>query len=266
MRILQTKRLDHLGLVMGTLKEFNIINFIDKRLSNPQKHNITTGEAVAAMIINGLGFVSKPLSLTPQFFETKPLDLLFGRPIQAEELNRHRLGRALDELHQYGCELLFSQIATHLCSQINLDYSFTSLDTTSFTLSGAYQQDTDEYEIKLTHGYSKDHRPDLKQAMLELVTSQDGGIPLMMRCLDGNASDSKVFQTRCQHLLESFKQSEGPRYLVADSKLYHQDNKNNLAHIKFITRIPKTYQEEGKAIQASIASREWIAIDEQNKY
>lgn len=208
------------------------------------------------MIINGLGFVAKPLSLTPQFFETKPIDLLFGRAIQAEELNRHRLGRALDELHAYGCELLFSQIAAHICQQIKLDHSFTSLDTTSFSVSGAYQVDSDEYEIKLAYGYSKDHRPDLKQAMLELVTSQDGGIPLMMRCLDGNASDSKVFQTRCRGLIEAFKESEGPRYLVGDSKLYHQDNKDNLAAIKFITRIPKTYQEESKAIQASIASKE----------
>ncbi|OJW71511.1 MAG: hypothetical protein BGO68_04065 [Candidatus Amoebophilus sp. 36-38] len=266
MRILQTKRLDHLGLVMGTLKEFNIINFIDERLSNPQKHNITTGEAVAAMIINGLGFVSKPLSLTPQFFESKSLDILFGRDIEAEQLNRHRLGRALDEIYEYGCELLFSQIASHLCQQIKLDYSFTSLDTTSFSLSDNYEVDSDEYEIKVTHGYSKDHRPDLKQVMLELVTSQDGGIPLMMRCLDGNASDSKVFQKRCRELLDAFKQSEGPRYLIGDSKLYHSTNQECLAGIKFITRIPKTYQEEKKAIEASITSNQWVRLNEQNKY
>jgi hypothetical protein len=39
----------------------------------------------------------------------------------------------------------------------------------------------DETEIRITHGYSKDHRPDLKQAVLELVTSQDAGVPLMMK-------------------------------------------------------------------------------------
>lgn len=266
MHIIKTKRLDHLGLVMGTLREFKIIELIDQLLGVDQAYNISTGEAVAAMIINGLGFVSRPLSLTPLFFQSKALDVLFGRQIDPEQLNRHRLGRALDQIHQYGCEYLFSQIAVYLCQQIKLDQSFISLDTTTFTLTGNYLADSDEHEIKLTYGYSKDHRPDLKQAMLELVTSQDGGIPLMIRCLDGNASDSKVFQARCKQLIDAFKQSEGPRYLVGDSKLYHQDNKENLAAIKFITRIPKTYQEEAKAVSASLESNQWAKLDEQNQY
>lgn len=266
MDILKTKRLDHLGLVMGSLREFNIIDFIDEKLGNHHLEKVSPGEAIAAMIINGLGFVSRPLSLTPQFFETKALDLLFGRQIEAEDFNRHRLGRALDQVHQYGCELLFSQIATHICQKIKLDQTFTSLDTTTFSLSGEYDVDTDEQEIKITHGYSKDHRPDLKQVMLELVTSQDGGIPLIMKCLDGNASDNKVFQERCKQFLAAFKASEGPRYVVGDSKLYHKNNKENLASIKYITRIPSTYQEENKAIEVSTASNEWIKLDEHNQY
>ena len=31
------------------------------------------GEAVLALVLNGLGFVSRPLYLTPVFFETKPV-------------------------------------------------------------------------------------------------------------------------------------------------------------------------------------------------
>jgi len=36
MNILKTKRLDHLGLVMGGLQELNIIAFIDEKLGNHQ--------------------------------------------------------------------------------------------------------------------------------------------------------------------------------------------------------------------------------------
>jgi len=160
--------------------------------------------------------------LTPQFFETKALDLVFGHQIEAEDLNRHRLGRTLDRIHQYGCKLLFSQISSHICQKIKLDQTFASLDTTTFSLSDEYRIDTDEHEIKINHGYSKDHRPDLKQVMLELITSQDGGIPLMMKCLDGNASDNKVLQERSRVLMIAFKTSQEPGYLVGNSKLYHK--------------------------------------------
>ena len=73
-------------------------------------------------------------------------------------------------------------------------------------------------EIKL--GYSKDHRPDLKQVMLEMMVCHDGGIPLLGKALNGNASDNKVFEERSKALIEQFKAAETPRYLIADSKLY----------------------------------------------
>jgi len=33
----------------------------------------------------------------------------------------------------------------------------------------------------IARGYSKNHRPDLKQMVLEMMVSQDGGIPLLIR-------------------------------------------------------------------------------------
>ena len=50
----------------------------------------------------------------------------------------------------------------------------------------------------------KDHRPDLKQAVLELMVTQDGGVPLMSQRWDGHASDSVVFKERCEALLTQF--------------------------------------------------------------
>jgi len=48
MNILKTKRLDHLGLVMGGLQELNIIAFIDEKLGNHQLEKVSTGEAIAS--------------------------------------------------------------------------------------------------------------------------------------------------------------------------------------------------------------------------
>ena len=57
---------------------------IDARLVPDEQEEITPGEAVAGMILNGLGFANRPLSLTPQFFANKPLDLLFREGVDAE--------------------------------------------------------------------------------------------------------------------------------------------------------------------------------------
>ena len=171
-------------------------------------------EAVQGMILNGLGFANRPLSLTPQFFANKPLDLLVRPGVEADMFNRFKLGRTLDEVNTYGCDLLFSEIALAVCQHEIIDQRFSHLDTTSFSLTGAYVPESDQQAIVITHGYSKDHRPDLKQAVLELMVSQDGGVPLVSKTWDGNASDSQVFQDRAQALLSTFEHSPTPRYLV----------------------------------------------------
>jgi uncharacterized protein DUF4277 len=49
---------------------------------------ITPGEAIAGMILNGLGLANRPVSLTPQFFANKPLDLLLREGLCAAMFNR----------------------------------------------------------------------------------------------------------------------------------------------------------------------------------
>jgi hypothetical protein len=84
---------------------------IDARIVPDAHEEITPGEAGAGMILNGLGFANRPLSLPPQFFANTPLDLLFRDGVQAERFNRFKLGRTLDAVHAYGCDLLFRELA-----------------------------------------------------------------------------------------------------------------------------------------------------------
>jgi transposase len=218
------------------------------------------------MIMNGLGFSNRPVSLTPQFFANKPLDLLFRPGVRAEMFNRFKLGRSLDDMHLYGCDLMFSELSLSVCTQEGVEVRFNHLDTTSFSLSGDYLPESDEQGITITRGYSKDHRPDLKQAVLELMVSQDGGIPLLSKSWDGNTSDIEVFEERTRELMTTFKNSPVPRYLVADSKLYHEDNAANLKSLQFITRIPNTLKLTGQVIRQALEMNRWQRLDEQTCY
>jgi transposase len=83
MEDLQIERLDHLGTISGIIKDLGLIERIDARIVPDADEEITTGEAVAGMILNGLGFSQRPLSLTPQFFVNKPLDRLFRKGVNS---------------------------------------------------------------------------------------------------------------------------------------------------------------------------------------
>ena len=266
MDAVHVERLDHLGLIAHVIKDLGLISKIDAHIVPDEQEEITPGEAVAGMILNGLGFANRPLSLTPQFFANKPLDLLFREGVQAEMFNRFKLGRTLDEVHAYGCDLLFSELAGAVCVRESIEQRFHHLDTTSFALSGDYVPESDEQAIRITHGYSKDHRPDLKQAVLELMVSQDGGIPLVSKSWDGNASDTQIFQERAEALMRAFARSPTPRYLVADAKLYTEDTATTLAKLGFITRIPGTLKLVSQVITQALTWDLWHRLDETTRY
>jgi transposase len=266
MEQVRVERLDHLGLIASVIKDLGLIAMIDRRLVPDEQEVITPGEAVAGMILNGLGFAHRPLSLTPQFFANKPLDLLFREGIEAEMFNRFKLGRTLDDASAYGCNLLFEELALAVCTHEGIDLRFHHLDTTSFGLTGAYIPDRDEHAMCITHGYSKDHRPDLKQAVLELMVSQDGGVPLVSKSWDGNTSDTRVFQERAEALMRAFKDTPSPRYLVADAKLYCEDNAAHLAKLGFITRIPASLKVVSQVIRQALQWDTWQPVDPKTRY
>ena len=253
------ERLDHLGIVAGIIDDLGIVNTIDARIGRSEREEISTGEAVKAMIINGLGFSDRPLSLTPQFYENKAIESLFRPGVSAEHFNRFKLGRAMDAIHKYGSELLFSEIALKACQQEKVDNRFNHLDTSSFSLTSKYLPHSDEHASQITHGYSKDHRPDLKQAVLEIMVSSDGGVPTLCKSWSGNSSDNKIFEERSRLLLKSFKEADSQKYFIADSKLYTEDNAANLKCLNYITRIPNTIGTVAPIIRQALASSFWIS-------
>jgi transposase len=68
---IRVQTLNHLGLIAGLVDEIGVVEEIDRKLGKHLKELISAGQAVKAMIINGLGFVSAPLYLFERFFEGK---------------------------------------------------------------------------------------------------------------------------------------------------------------------------------------------------
>jgi len=269
---IQSQRLDHLGIVAGICDEIGLSEAIDGQIKD-RGRKVSVGQAVKAMILNGLGFVSRPLYLTHEFFENKPVDLLIGDGIEAEDLNDDCLGRALDQLFQCGVTEVFASVSSRALQVFGIETRFAHLDSTSFGLHGEYatedgvdEESEEPTPIRITHGYSRDHRPDLKQAMVSLICANQASLPTWFRALDGNAADSSSFAGTIQAYLQQFTADDTLPVLVADAALYSEDNLRQLPdNCRIVTRVPATLKAV-KDLYAQVDNEDLFQADEETRY
>jgi transposase len=217
-----------------------------------EMRDLTVGEAVKAMVLNGLGVINQALYLVPRFFHNKPTYQLISPRVPPQQLNDDALGRALDTLYAYGVTELYSLLAATAAERLGLAPRFVHLDTTSFHVDGRYNSDEapEEQVVPITRGYSRDHRPDLNQVMLELMVEPQAGIPLLMKPLSGHRSDPQGFGEAVRLHVQQLHTTYGLTYLVADRALYREANLEKLAQtrMKWITRVPATLHEAQAAL------------------
>jgi transposase len=194
---LEIKNLNHLGIIAGIIDEIEIVEIINEQLGTDKKEIVNSGIIIKAIILNGLGFVSRPLYLFPQFFQDKATEHLLGKGIKPEHLNDDKIGRVMDKCYDYGISELFLLIALAAAKKYQVNLGYSHLDSSSFSVHGEYSEVLallkesslsaskkadlfQEIPIKITQGYSRDHRPDLKQFMLNMIVSGDGDVPIFI--------------------------------------------------------------------------------------
>jgi hypothetical protein len=71
--------LDSLSLVAALFDELDIGEVIDRATRHPSETRlVTTGEAVNAMVLNGLGAMNQQLYEVPRLFQDKPTSRLLA--------------------------------------------------------------------------------------------------------------------------------------------------------------------------------------------
>lgn len=245
------KRLDHLGLIAAFCHEMGIPRIIDQIIPKYSDHNVSHGDAVLAMILNGLGFHSRTLHMFSGFFETKPVSKLLAKDIEAHHLTDDVLGRTLDALYESNVSVLYQCIAEKVVDNLGLTTDSVHLDITSFHVDGEYKQDDDDANtIQIVKGYSRDHRPELNQVVLELICENQAGLPVYMQALSGNTNDAKAFAEVTKHHIQCLKAAQNSRYFIADAALYTEESIRALDEHEqhFITRVPMTIKSAKQAL------------------
>jgi len=249
----RSQNLDHLGLVAALYEELGIGKLIDKLIPQDlEQRHVSIGQAVKAMVINGLGFTQSPLYLTPHFFEEKPVERLIAPNIKAEQLNDTTLGRAMDSIFEHGISEIFAQISMKTVQTLGLECRIAHLDSTSFHTDGVYNsnEEPEDGVVHITKGYSRDHRPDLNQLGLQLICEHQAGIPLLMETLNGNSVDKESFHRLIKNHIGQLNKEVGLEYLIADSALYTPKILQEMVDCLWITRVPETIKLTHQLIDA----------------
>jgi transposase len=108
--------------------------------------------------------------------------------------------------------------------------------------------------ISITYGYSRDHRPDLKQFLVDLICSGDGDVPLFLRVADGDEADKAVF---AQILCEFKQQLNLDSLMVADSALYTASNLVKMGSLKWLSRVPLTVK-QAKVLISQLVETDFV--------
>jgi transposase len=166
-----------------------------------------------------------------------------------KSLSDDRLGRALDHLFEADRVALLTEVVLAVVKRFAVQLKQLHNDSTSISFCGQYRAQSPSSRSgkrapAITFGYSKAHRPDLKQLLFILTTDADGGVPVQFRTADGNTNDS-ITHIETWNTLRIVAGRADFLY-VADSKLCSQENLSFIdrAGGRFVTVMPRSRRED----------------------
>jgi transposase len=249
----------HLPIVKHYAKKLNLVDTVNTMVESQME--LSPGIAVLAMVLDTLSGRT-PLYRLKDFYQDKDTELLFGVEVDPACFSDHNMGRVLDKLYEVGTQKIFSEITKNAIDLFEIDTSHAHFDTTSVSVYGDY--DVTDPPFAITHGYSKDKRPDLKQFLISMLCV-DRNIPVRGAPKDGNASDKTVNNDLMTHISKHMARHHlepGAFVYVADSAFVTGKNLDKAVetNTKFISRLPATYTECGRAIQEAARAGLWNDI------
>jgi transposase len=263
--IINVKRLGHLGIIAAIFKEYKIVELIDSLLPKPGNHQfVTHGEAILAMVMQGLGFSNHRLYLSAEFFSHVAIEGLFSKKVKAEHFTSEVFAGTLDAIFKYGPTKFFTDTCFKIVIDNKLLKKFLFIDTSTLCATGKKYKNDGNIELK--YGYSKDYRMDLKQLVYLLVTTEDA-LPIFAESHSGNASDNDLFQKTIIKVQELLKDEVENEVFVLDAALYSAEfllNKNIKGH--WLTRVPESVKMCKDFLESEYDKILWTKIDKDYKF
>src|SRR5262247_2267077 len=240
MTVQQIHPVAHLPLVLGVLRRLEVATVIDRLIPPHPAHRLSCGRGVENIVIAILDGHHALYKVGKRLEERGMLALLQPGLTRAA-LNDYRLGHILEALFAANRNKVYSAVALTALEVYAIATPWLPQDTTTMALYGAYKDEPEAPGApRPAYGHSKDGRNDLKQVLLSLGVSGDGGLPLRLGVRDGNTSDSVETPLAIAECLTLGL--EGVQGIVADSKGYSRRTFGLCLEegIGLVTLVPRT--------------------------
>jgi len=211
------------GPIIGHFFErAGICEIIDKNVAlDPRRKKLTHGEACIAMTTGILSQIF-PLYRIRKLAENSTILESVLPGIEPKEYFDDKLADTLDAIYDYGLGNLEMQITKRMIEEFEIHSDVCHNDTTSASVFGNCDNRRTDDGLKITFGYSKKHRQDLKQLVWSLSVSDDHAFPLFQQAYDGNTADVDTYVEQWNNLIELLGRKDF--LYVCDSKLVTFEN------------------------------------------
>jgi len=167
----------HFPLVLGVVRRLDVATAIDGLIPPHPAHGLSCGREVEALVLAILDGHHALYKVGKRLEERGMMTLLQPGLTRASR-NDYRLGHILDALFAANLNTVLSAVALQALEVYAIPTPWLHQDTTTLTLYGAYEDEPKSPEApRPAYGHSKDGRDDLKQVLLSLGVSGDGGLP-----------------------------------------------------------------------------------------
>lgn len=182
--------------ILPVLEKLGIRKIIDSLCPVRDIAPYSVGEVTEILIMNRL-IDPEPLYEVDRWMKRYAIAEYYQK--DEKGISDDKIARSLDKLYD-SIQNIESKIAINAIEGFRLDITAFHYDITSISFEGMYRKDEEDGYINIVHGYSRDRRPDLKQATLGMDITHEYGVPLTHKVASGNVTDVTTYKENLKRI------------------------------------------------------------------
>jgi len=253
---LLTQRLGPLPLINHFIHRLGLAPILERCVPVGARPLTISHATILGLLLRSLLIEREPVYRVQEAAADFAPELLGLDTEQFASLRDDRIGRALDRFFEADRAAVITEVVLGLGKHFGVRFDQLHNDSTSVSFCGQYRAASGRklhgnIAPAIVYGFSKDHRPDLKQLLFILTVEGASGVPVAFRCADGNTEDSTT-HLQTWNTLRAVAGRADFLY-VADSKLCVFDTLITIdrAGGRFLTVLPRSRRED-------TGFREWL--------
>jgi transposase len=233
------KRVGEIPILQEAARRLRFRDVLERHISRHGNEIVSAVDTIMLLVYN-IARSRQPLyelqewvaSLDPRMFD---FDL-------GANFNDDRFARALDKIYDIDRASAMTEIVLAVVEATGIDTSRFHNDSTTISTFGRLSGRTRD-GLFMARGYSKDHRPDLKQLVYSLTICADGAVPVHCKCYPGNKTDDATHIETWETLRGIVGRSDF--LYVADCKVCTDAQLSHITSLggRVVTIIPETWAE-----------------------